>query len=302
MRLLIYDVETAQPSNIGSICSIGWVLIENDVIVNQGYSLIDPKCRFNKVNISIHGITSDEVAGSPCFRDYWNNTLYDLMTSSIVVAHSAGFDMSATQQALYNNGITDPGIYYFDTLKLFRHFLDVKSYKLPDLAALYGIEYNAHNALSDTLALADVLFHVREQMKFSDLATMFICSPVRCDNTLNDAYIPKPVKPDSFEKKARFAESVEVTGSCFKDAKVCITGDLDGYMRSDLERMIIANGGKTVTGVSSRTDYLLCCDRLDKPYDLCTTKHRAALDIIDAGGKIRIISPDTFFAMINGDK
>ena len=37
MYLLAYDVETANAKNIGSICAVGWVLLDNDVIADQGY-------------------------------------------------------------------------------------------------------------------------------------------------------------------------------------------------------------------------------------------------------------------------
>ena len=56
MRALIYDVETAQNTNIGSICAVGWILLENDEIQNEGYSLINPQCTFyvNEENLNIH--------------------------------------------------------------------------------------------------------------------------------------------------------------------------------------------------------------------------------------------------------
>ena len=47
MRIMIYDVETAQMNNIGSICSVGWILLDNDQEISSGYSLINPHCGFD---------------------------------------------------------------------------------------------------------------------------------------------------------------------------------------------------------------------------------------------------------------
>lgn len=298
MRLLFYDVETAQAKNIGSICSVGWVLFENDHISDQGYQLINPNCSFSRINTGVHGLTKEDVKDSPCFSDYWNSTLKELMTSSIVVAHGAGFDLSATEQALYNAGLKDPGIFYLDSLPLIRHYFDFDSYKLPDLAAMIGYEYDAHNALADTLALANILLHLCKELDLPDLATMLLLSPVRCENTQANNYKPHTIKSDPFPMKSHCTEAVDVTGDCFAGMKVCITGDLPGFSRADLERMILENGGRVMTSVSSKTDYLLCCDPLDAPPESFTSKHRTALEISDAGGKIRIISPDQFFRMI----
>ena len=119
MRILIYDVETARTKDIGSICSVGWILLDNDRIAEEGYSLINPHCPFSNVNSKIHGIKAADVQDAPCFADYWEQKLGTLMKSSLVVAHSANFDLSATEQALYEANITDTGIDYLDTIPVF---------------------------------------------------------------------------------------------------------------------------------------------------------------------------------------
>lgn len=300
MRFLVYDVETAQKSNIGSICSVGWVLLENDQIVDHGYSLINPKCAFSSINTAVHGLTADDVKDAPCFGDYWNTTLGQLMSSSVVLAHSANFDLSATEQALFAAGIEDPGIDYLDTLKLFRYLVDADSYKLTDLSAAIGYEYNAHNALQDVLALTHLLFYVRDKGQFDDLATMIIKSKISCENTKSNNYQPHQIQSNyPFKAKSRCRDVEMAATGCLCGLRFCITGDLPGFERSDLERMILQNGGKPTNAVSGKTDYLLVCGEIDIPYEKMTTKYRAAIDLIDAGGKIRIINPDQFFAMIN---
>lgn len=297
MKFLVYDVETAQKSDRGSICSVGWVLLDNDRIIDQGYSLINPNCSFSNVNTSVHGLTAKDVKDAPCFGDYWNDVLCQLMTSSVVLAHNASFDMYATEQALYSAGIEDPGIDYIDTLHLFKIVVNAESYKLSELTASIGYEYQAHNSLEDALALTHLLFRVRDLGGFDDLATMVIRASVPCENTQTNNYEPHDIKPSrSFKSHCR---DVEMAASgVFSGLRFCITGDLPGYERADLERMILENGGKPMSAVSGKTDYLLVCEQVDIPYDKMTGKHRQATDLISAGGKIKIINPDQFFAMI----
>lgn len=299
MRFLVYDVETAQKSNIGSICSVGWLLLENDEIVDQGYSLINPKCSFSSVNTAVHGITSDDVKDALCFGDYWNSTLKNIMTTSVVLAHAAGFDLSATEQALFLAGIEDPGIDYLDTLPLIKYLVQADSYKLADLAAAIDFKYNAHNALQDVLALTHVLFYIKELGHFDDLATMIIKSPVRCENTKTNNYKPHKITSSIYQSKERCRDVEMAESGCLSGLRFCITGDLPGYDRSDLERMILENGGKPTSGVSGKTDYLLVCGKIDIPYESMSGKHRLATDLINSGGKIKIIDPDMFFDMLH---
>ena len=193
MRILLYDVETAQTKNVGSICAVGWQLLDNDNVINKGYSLINPHCVFSKTNIAIHGITAEDVKDAPCFAEYWESTLKGMMTSSLVIAHSAGFDLSATEQALYLAGVKDPGIFYLDSLALIKALVNSSSYKLCDLAAKIGYEYQAHNAAEDVEALAHVLFFLRDYFKMEDLASLIIHSPIRAEHTKTNAFVPHDI-------------------------------------------------------------------------------------------------------------
>ena len=303
MRILIYDVETAQKSNIGSICSVGWILLENDQIINEGYSLINPKCSFSQINSQIHGITASDVEGSPCFAEYWESTLRPLMTSSLVVAHSANFDLSATEQALFAAGIKDPGIYYLDSLPVFRSLVDVPSYKLIDLAARTHYEYNAHNAGEDVRALLHVLCYVRDLWGFEDLAAMLIRTPARAENTKTNTFVPKQISnvQNHIPIYTHCREDVQAVDCCLQGLKICITGDIPGYERSCVERMIMEHGGKPSSGVSGKTDYLIVGTYIDPISGIptITSKQKKALELIDQGGKIQIISFDSFLSLIN---
>ena len=300
-RVLIFDVETANEKNIGSICAIGWILLEDDQMVDEGYSLIDPHCPFSGICTSVHGITSRDVADAPCFCEYWQSTLQPLMTTSLVVAHSANFDLSAIEQALYAAGITDPGINYMDSLPVLKALVDAPSYKLTELAASINYEYDAHNAGEDVHALYEVLCYVRDACGFEDLKEMFLRSPARIENTKTNHYIPhdiQDVRP-RIPVRTHCTEEVKAKDSCFCGLKFCITGDFPDYERADVEYMILEHGGRPMTGVSGKTDYLIVGTYIDPVTGLptITSKHRKALELSEQGGKIKILSLNEFIQM-----
>ena len=299
--MLIFDVETANEKNIGSICSAGWILLENDQVLDEGYSLINPHCTFSGICTNIHGITPGDVADAPCFADYWESTLRSLMTTSLVVAHSANFDLSAIEQALYVAGVVDPGINYMDSLPVLRALVDAPSYKLPDLAAEIQYEYNAHNAGEDVHALYQVLCYVRDLCGYEDLAEMFLRSPAQIENTQTNTYIPHDI-PDVRPRipvRSHCVEEVKAVDNCFCGKKFCITGDFPGYERSDVERMILEHGGRPMTGVSGKTDYLIVGTYIDPVTGMPTqtSKHRKALELIEQGGKIQILTIEYLIGM-----
>ena len=300
MRILLYDVETANAKNMGSICAVGWMLLENDSVTDYGYSLINPNCQFSKYNTKVHGITEADVTDAPCFCEYWKNTLQSLTTSSLVVAHNAGFDLSATEQALYNAGITDRGIDYFDTLAMFRNLIRTDSYKLTDLASAFGYVYAQHNALEDVKALYYVLSASRKLLGFEDIPSMMLRSHVASENTLGNNYLPHEVAKATFQydNSSRCREDVEIQDHLFSGLRFCFTGEISGFERSDLERIIKQHDGRMTGSVSGKTNYLVVGTYEELGDTYVSGKQKAALELIENGGSIKIISPAEFFALL----
>lgn len=301
MYLLAYDVETANAKNIGSICAVGWVLLDNDVIADQGYSLINPRCAFSKATQAVHGITEKDVEHAPTFAEYWSSTLGPLMEKAVVLAHSAAFDTSATEQALYNASVPDPGIVYMDTLPLARIFLDCASYKLCDLAALAGYTYQAHHAGEDALALVRVLEYLRDMAGLEDIASVLLRSGIPLMNTRTNNFMPrKVVMPETrpFTKYTHCTDDVAQVDSCFASRRFCITGDIPGYERADVEKIIMEHGGKPTGGVSGKTDYLIVGEYDAYGPGYVSGKQKKALELQEQGCNIKIIRPEEFFAMI----
>lgn len=63
------DVETTN-ADWSSICQMGAVRVESDVVVNTFKTLVDPETYFDPWNVSIHGITEEMVGVSPGFSNW----------------------------------------------------------------------------------------------------------------------------------------------------------------------------------------------------------------------------------------
>ncbi|MBR7173140.1 MAG: hypothetical protein IKD50_01760 [Clostridia bacterium] len=301
MKIMIYDVETANNKDIGSICAIGWMLLCDDKEIDSGYSLINPKCSFTKYNTDVHGITANDVENAPTFCEYWNDVLSTKMPDSIILAHGADFDMSATEQALYSAGIEDPGLFYVDTIAILQGLFTSESFKLSYLANVIGYEYQAHNALEDVKALYYVLLVAMKSMHFDDFATMIIKSGVGCKNTMSNNYIPHKIDlPKSIHTPySRCKEDVDIIDDSLSGKRICITGYIDGYDLASIERLIKQHSGRMTTSVSSKTDYLVV-GKYDDIYGpgYVSTKQKTALTLIESGSTLQILTPAEFFDLI----
>lgn len=283
MDLLFYDVETAN-SNHGSICAVGWVLVRDSVQADEGYTLIDPQCSFSSRCVEVHGITKAMVKGAPTFAEYWRTTLAPLFAASVVVSHNAVFDITHTVQALANAGIQDPGIDYVDSLIPARKYISSPDHKLPTLAARIGHEYQAHNALEDARALYAVLDALRREKGFRDVPELLLRAFSLFSLDQIQPELPKePV-------------TVEAIDSRLADLRICITGDIAGYTKEEVEALIAAHGGKPTSAVSGKTDYLVVGTFGDQGPDFLSGKQKKAMELNAAGKNICFLSPAELFA------
>lgn len=166
MKYTFIDVETPNLSG-NSICSIALLSVEDDKIISDFYSLVNPQDRFDYINIGIHGIKDSDVQSSPTLLDIWCE-ISQYFADSIVVAHNANFDISTMRKSLGRYNLELPEINYLCTSNLAQKYIPnlqgVKGfYKLNSLAEKFNIPFeNHHNAQCDVTAcyqLYQVLIH-----------------------------------------------------------------------------------------------------------------------------------------------
>ena len=120
MDFIALDVETPNSKNDG-ICSIGTLLMTDDRITDEWYTLVDPEDIFEDFNMSIHHIRPKDVAGAPKFEEVWAR-IADEISNRIVIAHNAEFDLTVLSKALENRGIEPFSVIIF-IKTVFVHFL-----------------------------------------------------------------------------------------------------------------------------------------------------------------------------------
>lgn len=157
-RYVAFDVET--PNRYGNrMSTIGISVIENGVIRDEYFSLVNPETYFDYFNTQLTGIDEDTVSFAPTFPQLWE-TIEPIMSSGILVAHNAVFDLTVLKQCLQGYGIRwRPVVKYCCTVQMGRRIVPGISHKLNVLCDYYGIELNHHHADSDSHACAEILLH-----------------------------------------------------------------------------------------------------------------------------------------------
>lgn len=162
-RYIAFDVETPNYAN-NRMSAIGIAVVENGAIVDEFSTWINPECRFDNFNIQLTGITPEMAAKAPTFSALWP-TIEPLLSSGLLIAHNAPFDMGVLSKCLGAYGIrwletAD----YACTCQMGRRCCPaLPNHKLNTLCDHFGIALEHHQAGSDSRACADLLLHYMEQ-------------------------------------------------------------------------------------------------------------------------------------------
>lgn len=162
-RYTVFDLE--MPNRNGDrISAIGICIIENGIITEHYYSLVNPEAHFDKYTIKITGITPELVKDEPTFPEIWEE-VRELFEDTVLVAHSVQGDMHVLSRCLQSYGILwTPTVSCACTLELGNLcYPDFVSHKLDAMCETLGIELDHHNAGSDAegsaMLLLDYMSH-----------------------------------------------------------------------------------------------------------------------------------------------
>ena len=152
------DFETAneQPS---SVCSVGVVIVRNDIIVDSFYSLIHPEPEYYQWFCQrVHGLTAADTEDAPLFPEVWKK-IAPMMEDYPLVAHNARFDEGCLKAVHRVYRMDYPDYSFYDTLAASRqHFGHrLPNHQLQTVAAACGYDLrNHHHALADAEACAAI--------------------------------------------------------------------------------------------------------------------------------------------------
>ena len=158
-RYIAFDVETPNYQN-NRMSAIGVSVVEGGEIVDEFYSLVNPETSFDWFNIDITGITPEAVMDAPTFLELWQE-LEPMMSSGLLVAHNAPFDMSVLARCLLDYGILwQLTARYACTCQMGRQLLpELPNHKLDTLCDYLDLELDHHHAGSDSRACAEILLY-----------------------------------------------------------------------------------------------------------------------------------------------
>lgn len=147
------SIDIENPNSRGnSICSIGIVVVKDNKIVDERYSLINPEDRFDINNSEITGLEYTDVKNAPTFKEYWKS-IKDILKNNFIVGHNITYDLTVISKSLDRYEIEIPTFEYYCTLKLSRRFIETNSYSLNSLCDFLNINLEKHhNAIEDARA------------------------------------------------------------------------------------------------------------------------------------------------------
>ena len=161
LRFVAFDVETPNRYN-NRMSAIGISIIEGTEIADSFYSLVDPLQPFDWFNTKLTGINEETVFDAPTFPELWP-TIEPILSSGILVAHNASFDMSVLRSCLKGYDIHwKPEVKGLCTVSMGRRLLPDISHKLDSMCDYFGIALNHHQADSDSRACAEILLRYLE--------------------------------------------------------------------------------------------------------------------------------------------
>lgn len=153
------DFETANSSS-ASACQVGLIKVRDGKVVDRAEWLIRPPeghARFEAFNVHLHGITEEMTRTAASWADQLTD-LTSFISSDIVVAHNAGFDMGVVKAACLATVQPTPKWRYLCSLQVSRKTYELPSHSLPFAAEAAGFTgFQHHNAVADAEACAAII-------------------------------------------------------------------------------------------------------------------------------------------------
>jgi DNA polymerase-3 subunit epsilon len=290
MDFVVIDVETANP-DLASICQVGVASFRDGALVETWASLVNPEVYFSPLNVSIHHIGESHVEGAPTWSEVFPEVASRLQ-KRITVSHTP-FDRGALAGACSRYGLAECECNWLDSARVVRiawpQFAK-SGYGLSNVAAHFGIEYQAHDALDDARCAGLLLLRAIAETGLSPEQWI--------------ARANQPIHYSSYEHPFR-----EWPISCKRDGNpegellgevIVFTGSLS-VPRQDAADLAAEAGCRVEDGVTKHTTMLVVGDqdlRILADHEK-STKHIKAERLIEKGQSIRILRESDFMRIVS---
>lgn len=174
-KMAVVDIETTgNAAKKGDrIMQIAIVIIEENKIVDQYSSYVDPRQPIPPFIVELTGISNNTVKGAPLFTEIAPE-IAKRLEGAVFVAHNVQFDLPFIQTELKEAGLHAWKGPVIDTVELARVLLPTTdSFKLSDLTAQFDLSHDRpHQADSDALATAYLLLQFITKLNRLPLVTL----------------------------------------------------------------------------------------------------------------------------------
>ncbi len=155
-RFICFDVETPNARN-DRMSAIGITVVDHGAVTEEFFSYVNPEEPFDSFNTELTGISAETVAAAPTFGQLWPG-IKQMMSSGVLVAHNAPFDLGVLKKCLNDYGISwKTRASYICTVQIGRKILPEISHRLNEMCSYYQIGLDHHKADSDSRACAEIL-------------------------------------------------------------------------------------------------------------------------------------------------
>ncbi len=165
MRQIILDTETTglETSQGHKVIEIGAIeMISRRKTGNTLHFYLNPEREIDEAAVEVHGITAEQLADEPCFRERAKELL-DFLKGAELIIHNAPFDVGFLNfefaEAGYEGRVIEDHCQVLDTLVEARRLHPGQKNSLDALCRRYGVDNSqrlVHGALLDAEILADV--------------------------------------------------------------------------------------------------------------------------------------------------
>ena len=174
MKLLFFDLETTGFSREhNDIIELAGILVDSETKekIDEFHEYIKPRQPISRVITDLTGITNSMVQNKlntwdvlPMFYVWCKEVGVDVFVGHNIDAFDMGFMRAKAQIYNVTNFREYPTI---DTLKIAKKLnkegkIHTTDNKQPTLGEYFGIEYDAHSAINDVVALKDIYFKMLE--------------------------------------------------------------------------------------------------------------------------------------------
>lgn len=277
------DFETANAAR-ASACSIGYTVVRDGEILRTEHSLIFPPTGLVFSNTFIHGISPSDVENAPQFAVVMAEML-EANPDAPLVAYSP-FDKGVWNAAWAESSLTAPEVIFRDALAAAKAHLTLDGYGLPVVAEHLGLPaFDHHNAAADALACAQVVLGIRERAALNSFADLW---------------------PAHTTGRPEWRKSILPAASTDADplhplfgAVLCFTGDLESMTRDRAHEASAECGAVVGPNVTKKTTLVIQGDyRPGVLTQKLSSKTRRALELMDKGQDIRVISEEEFLTLL----